>query len=89
METQFTSIYQIFLAYLNLLYGLFLFDVKVYSTPMNYYLVFPALFYTIFFCFKWTVLTLPVWMSVYMAVQGFKVLIVDVISEIRKPKKPD
>jgi hypothetical protein len=44
----------------NLYYGLYIWDVVQFSQPWLYWwLLIPAMFFTIFFILKWTLLTLP------------------------------
>lgn len=41
----------------------YLFDIEKLSQPWMYYLIFvPAIAYVIFFLFKWTILTCPIWL---------------------------
>lgn len=71
-------------AYLNKLYSFYLFDLGIFSTPRLYYWVFPAIAYFFFFLFKWTLLTFPVWMPIYMIIDGVKKLVIEAIDEISK-----
>jgi hypothetical protein len=53
---------EILLAYVNFLWQAFQFDIEVFSHWWMYaFLCVPAVGYLIFFCFKWFVITLPIW----------------------------
>lgn len=49
------------------------YDISVMSQPwMYYWLLVPITFYVAFFFVKWSVLTAPLWMPIYMIAKGFQ-----------------
>ena len=57
----------------NLYYGLYIWDVAQFSQPWLYWwLLIPAMFFTIFFVFKWTMLTLPFWLPLALIVSALR-----------------
>jgi len=55
------------------LYDLWKYDIEVFSKGWLYYwLLIPAIAYTAFFFLKWTVITAPVWLPVYIITGSFK-----------------
>lgn len=59
--------------YLELLWYQFEFDIQILSQPwMYYWLLVPALGYTIFFFFKWVVLTTPIWLPPTIVAQALR-----------------
>ena len=66
--------------YLEFLYACFIYDMRMFSHPWMYYLLFiPAFFYFFFFLMKWYVLTLPIWFPIRS--------ILSVFVPRKKPKK--
>jgi hypothetical protein len=52
---------------LQTILGFWQFDMWVYSQWWTYaFLLIPAIFYTIFFVLKWTIITLPLWLPFYI-----------------------
>lgn len=50
-----------------------LYDVAVFSSPWLYIpFLIPAVCYLTFFCVKWMVLTLPVWLPIRLALDGIQ-----------------
>jgi hypothetical protein len=63
----------IFQQYFDLLWRMFEYDINVFSHPWLYYLaLIPAIGYLVFFFMKWTVLTTPLWLPVFLAFQSFR-----------------
>lgn len=59
--------------YLELLWNQFQYDIEIFSQPwMYYWALIPAIGYLIFFFFKWTVLTTPVWLPPGIVAQMFR-----------------
>jgi hypothetical protein len=46
---------------LDMLADQWLYDVSVLSQGWMIFTIFPAMFYMVFMVFKWTILTMPVW----------------------------
>ncbi len=66
------TIQEIITAYINLLWHQFQYDVNMLSKPWMYWAIFiPAIFYSIFFVIKWTLLTMPIWLPIKHIVYGF------------------
>lgn len=64
---------EILTKYLEFLWQMFQFDMDVLSQPWMYYWVLvPAIGYIIFFFCKWIVLTTPIWIAPFMALQALK-----------------
>lgn len=61
---------ELLLNYLTLLYGLFQYDISVFSHKWLIITVVPAAFYLVFFFIKWAVLTAPIWMPLSIIVSG-------------------
>ena len=57
---------------IDLLARCYEFDVNVLSQPWMYWLVFPAMFYMVFVFIKWTVLTCPLWLPLYMIIKSLR-----------------
>jgi len=59
--------------YLNLLLKYFKYDLEIFENPWMYIpLLIPAFLYLIFFIFKWSVLTAPIWIPIRMCLKGFE-----------------
>lgn len=59
---------EIFHSYLSLLWKCFEYDVEVFSSAWIYVLfLIPACVYLAFFFVKWIVLTVPVWLPIYIS----------------------
>lgn len=57
--------------YFDLLIFFFKYDISVYSKPWLYYWVLvPAIVYTIFFFIKWAILTTPLWLPFKLILGG-------------------
>jgi len=57
--------------YFTRLYELFLYDIEVMSQPWMYWcLLIPISCYVVFFFIKWSVLTAPLWLPVYLSFNG-------------------
>ena len=53
---------KLFENYLQFIWDTFLYDMEVYSTPwVWWWLLIPALLYTMFFCAKWCLLLVPLY----------------------------
>ena len=79
--------YEIFQAYLNLLYKQFLYDVNVLSQPWMYYLLLiPAICYLIFVVVKWGFLTIPIWAPLNGILKGIIQTVSSIIKESKKEK---
>lgn len=62
---------EIFNEYLSMLLQLFKYDVEALSQPwMYYWLLVPAIAYTVFFFAKWAVLTAPIWLPLMLIVSA-------------------
>ena len=59
---------------LEILTQQFEYDVWVMSQPFMYILVIPILFYVSFFMLKWAILTLPLWIPIYLIASAFNSL---------------
>lgn len=60
------------LAYVNMLWSQFQFDISVFSQVWLYaWILVPALFYLMFFFLKWAVLTAPLWIPFAMVAKQF------------------
>jgi hypothetical protein len=74
----------ILIKYITTLYDLFIYDIEVMSQPWMYWcLLVPITCYVIFFVIKWSLLTAPIWLPVYFALNG----IVDIKNKIIYRKK--
>jgi len=72
--------------YSELLYNLFLYDVEVFSQGWIYaWILIPAACYFMFFCAKWVVLTLPIWLPFRIIFNSLTKLI-KVAKKTRKSK---
>ena len=62
---------EIFTKYVTLLYDLFVYDVEVMSQAWMYWcLMIPICCYAAFFLVKWSLLTAPLWLPIYLALDG-------------------
>jgi hypothetical protein len=70
---------------LKTLVELWLFDVDVFSSKWLYIpFCIPAMFYMMFFMFKWVIITFPFWMPVIIVVSGISNGLSLIITAIRK-----
>lgn len=54
---------EIFSSYLQFCYNTFMFDMEVFSKPWLYIpFLIPAFGYFMFFCIKWSIITMPLWL---------------------------
>ncbi len=53
---------EIALQYINMLFGMFQYDISILSQKWLIFTIVPAVFYLVFFFIKWAVLTTPIWL---------------------------
>jgi len=69
-------------AYMKKLFDIFLYDIEVMSQPwMYWWLLVPITCYAVFFIIKWALLTVPVWLPLYLGFRGGLVQIKQVNKE--------
>lgn len=58
---------------LNVLIDQWEYDITVMSQPWMYWLfLVPITFYLCFFCVKWTILTVPMWLPIALILKAFR-----------------